>query len=223
MRSNIFFSKCVLCALALFGFGSATAMSRGQVVIVGESRKNAIIKRMVYGDDIINASPSTATQPVSDVIISGDNRSINARLWDTTGQYMRFPAQLSVYISMADVVVIVLNVDANTDGRSSANVLDELVGIVNTYARRDVSCIAAIAYTDMSEYSQPIFDYCSKENVPYAFVRIYSPEGTDIAVDTEDLERVICKDITNKEHNRDNSGVVYLTDGNEPREGGCCS
>jgi hypothetical protein len=117
MENDTIFNKSILCALALFGFSSATALESqtiGKVVVVGNfPEKNILIDKMRkigqdYGNgdyDYDYSSPAHDCYRVNFLNGTGD-RCFTAEVWNTASQNA-FSSSRELHLHFANVVVLV--------------------------------------------------------------------------------------------------------------------
>jgi hypothetical protein len=122
----------------------------------------------------------------------------------------------------ADVIVVVLNRDTNADDGSNLNTFKNFVKISQESAKPDVDYIAVLAATDTIDersITNPTFEYCRENDIPYVFV-----EMNEGAINYMSYVEGLIRDcISNKKHGKNDGRIVHLTDGNEPSEKKCCS
>jgi hypothetical protein len=130
----------------------------------------------------------------------------------------------------ADVIIIVLNKVAGNDNERNLNLLKAFMEKVQEYAKQDVDCITVVTYQApitnlLDEYLMPVLNYCTEKNIPLVEVTTdLDAYGVNMAyAGIGDLEETIYRLVSAAKHDKNNSGIVHLTDGNEHREKKCCS
>jgi GTPase SAR1 family protein len=117
MKNDTIFSKSILCACALFGFSSATAMPdtlpTPKVVFLGPPRslpgstsERTILFRRVAG----GGNSTNSDEPEESIVLlthTCNNRTLIAQLWNTAGQSKYAPLMPHYYRNAAQYVIIV--------------------------------------------------------------------------------------------------------------------
>jgi hypothetical protein len=229
MKSNIFFGKYVLCALALFGFSSATAMYDDlyrTIGFAGDPQKAAVMRGLVEKHEEIGVD-TQHIHPFHQYTRIGE---FNLTLMDTATTPPWDKLTVPPVFRDADVIVIVLNKVACNDNGRNLNLLKAFMEKVQEYAKQDVDCVTVVTYQYLTTnpfdaYLMPVLNYCEEKNIPLLDVGTYTDDnGADMAyVGIGNLEEIIYRYVSDAKHNKNKSGMIYLTDGNEHREKKCCS
>jgi hypothetical protein len=155
MKNDTIFSKSILCACALFGFSSATAMPNPSKVVFVGPHNSSFVQR------VANKGASTL-----EYTIRGDGRQCAAQLWGTASQTKYAPIVRSCYRDATQFVIVfstleelehyflqVFDVDDEV-GKKAIVVLDK--DATNSGNETSEPCFLRVFYVDDNGKKKPV-------------------------------------------------------------------